>query len=184
MKDFMGAGKRIADEIETALTEIDIDLDSFENILDFGCGWGRTLLWFSIRKPRIYGTDIDAHAIKWASENLDFGTFTVNKGLPPLEHKDNTVAVISVFAHLNEDYQIQWLKELKSVLKYNGILIITVHGEAALKDLIMSTNTPTYHVNELQKVGFIYITKNDITGTTFLISLANILKSWIIEKRA
>jgi methylase of polypeptide subunit release factors len=47
-------------------------LDSFESILDFGCGCGRMLLWLPElgRKRALHGTDIDADAIDWCREHL------------------------------------------------------------------------------------------------------------------
>jgi ubiquinone/menaquinone biosynthesis C-methylase UbiE len=154
LKEFMDVGKRNAHEIETGLEKIGVHLDSMESMLDFGCGCGRTLLWFRGRKPRIYGTDIDADAIRWVTENLDFATFTVNNALPPLEYADNFfefIYSISIFTHINEDYQFQWLKELKRVLKPGGILIVTVHGKGAYGSI------SSKDVAELQKTGFKYI---------------------------
>jgi len=160
LKDFMDVGKRNACEIETALKKIGIDLNSLDNMLDFGCGCGRTLIWFSDKKAKIYGTDIDADAIKWVSNNLDFGTFTVNGSLPPLEYGDSTfdfIYAISVFSHLNENYEFQWLKELKRVLKTKGILVVTIHGEATLKDAVRQGSMESEHLSKLQKTGFIYL---------------------------
>jgi ubiquinone/menaquinone biosynthesis C-methylase UbiE len=36
---------------------------------------------------------------------------------------------ISVFTHLNEKMQLEWLKELSRILKPNGYAIVSVHGE-------------------------------------------------------
>ncbi|MDP9480571.1 MAG: class I SAM-dependent methyltransferase, partial [Actinomycetota bacterium] len=81
-------GKRSSENIEAALESIGKDLSSFQNILDFGCRCGRTLLWFAGRPQSyaLYGTaDIDAEAISWCRNNLDFAEFGVNDALPPLD---------------------------------------------------------------------------------------------------
>jgi predicted SAM-dependent methyltransferase len=45
------------------------------------------------------------------------------------------IYAISVFTHLNEDYQFQWLNELNRVAKPKGILVLTVHGRHCWEDL-------------------------------------------------
>jgi ubiquinone/menaquinone biosynthesis C-methylase UbiE len=52
--------------------------------------------------------------------------------MPPLEYEDSKFDLIysmSVFTHLDEYRQFQWLIELKRVLREDGILIITVYDE-------------------------------------------------------
>jgi len=40
------------------------------------------------------------------------------------------VYALSVFTHLTEDLQVQWIDELARVLKPKGHLVITTHGNA------------------------------------------------------
>ena len=98
-------------------------------MLDFGCGCGRTIMWFAGKKVKFDGTDIDSEAIQWCHNNLKFAKFAVNDIMPPLEYEDSKFDLIysmSVFTHLDEYRQFQWLIELKRVLREDGILIITV----------------------------------------------------------
>jgi SAM-dependent methyltransferase len=60
---FLRGGKRRSETIEAVLEKIGKDFDSFQDVLDFGCGCGRTLTWFADRSPRLHGPDIDAEAI-------------------------------------------------------------------------------------------------------------------------
>lgn len=155
-RDFLDVGKRNFEEIKIGLERIGYDLNSFENILDFGCGCGRTAIWFHINEINknafnFYGTDIEIDAIKWCCENLGSGNFNVNKELPPVEYQDNffdLIYAISVFTHMREDHQFLWLEELKRILKPNGILIISLHGQRLSKDL---THNETV---QLQKTGY------------------------------
>jgi cyclopropane fatty-acyl-phospholipid synthase-like methyltransferase len=126
LKDFLDMAKHNFEEIKIALERINCNLDSFENILDFACGSGRTAIWFHLKNEtnknelNLYGTDIDGDAIKWCQENLASGKFSINKELPPLEYQDNffdLIYAISVFTHMKEYHQLLWLQELRRILK-------------------------------------------------------------------
>jgi len=131
--EFVAVGKKCATDIESVLTKVDLELTSFARILDFGCGCGRTLVHLKRLAPnaQFAGTDIDTKAIKWCREHLDFASFSLNKETPPLDYDPESfdfVYVISVFTHLDEDYQFRWLEELKRIAKPGGILLLTLHG--------------------------------------------------------
>ncbi len=158
---FLKMGKRCSEDIEAALKKVGKDFDSFQNVLDFGCGCGRTLMWFTDRSPRLYGTDIDAEAVSWCRNNLDLARLSVNDALPPLEYPSETfdlIYAISVFTHLDEDYQFRWLNELKRVARPGGIVILTVHGPRAWRDL------PHKDVADIEKEGFKFISSNAMKG--------------------
>lgn len=158
---FLKVGRRSSDDIEAALNKVGKDFDSFRDVLDFGCGCGRTLIWFAGRPPRLYGTDIDGEAISWCRNNLDFAEFGVNNALPPLEYPSerfDLIYAISVFTHLDEDYQFRWLNELTRVTRPEGIVLLTVHGYQAWKDL------PHDDVIDIEKEGFKFISSNVMKG--------------------
>lgn len=158
---FLDTGKRNAETIEEVLKSVSLDLDSFRDVLDFGCGCGRTLRWFSNRKPKFYGTDIDSEAIKWCKNNLEFAIFDTNGPLPPLKYGDGTfdfIYVFSVFTHLNEEFQFRWIKELHRVLKKGGIMLATFHGVGSLSGLLPD------QMHHLLEKGFLYRITNDKKG--------------------
>jgi cyclopropane fatty-acyl-phospholipid synthase-like methyltransferase len=143
--------------------KIDKDLGTFQYVLDFGCGCGRTLIWFvnCSNSSHFYGTDIDTDAISWCRDNLDSASFGINKPLPPLEYPSgmfDLICAISVFTHFNEDYQFRWLNELKRIAKPKGILLLTVHGHYSWQTL------PPKEVAKIEKEGFLFITLNDWKG--------------------
>jgi SAM-dependent methyltransferase len=163
MDGFLKVGKKCSEDIEAALKKTGKDFDSFRNVLDFGCGCGRTLIWFASppRPPHLWGTDIDAEAISWCRNNLDFASFSVNDPLPPLKYPSGTfdlVYAISVFTHLDEDYQFRWLSEIKRVTRSEGTVLLTVHGPHAWKDL------PPEDVVDIEKRGFKFIGSHTMKG--------------------
>ncbi len=160
---FLIAGRKCSKDIEAALLKINKELTSFRYILDFGCGCGRTILWFAShsRSSHFYGTDIDTDAISWCHNNLDFANFTVNESLPPLEYPSemfDLIYAISVFTHLNEDYQFHWLSELKRVAKPKAILLLTVHGRHCWMKL------PREELAKIERSGFLFTTTNVMKG--------------------
>lgn len=128
---FSRIGKTCAEDIKSALLKVGRNLEAFQRILDFGCGCGRTLIHLSSLAPnaKFYGTDIDKQAIDWCQRNLKFGTFSVSRETPPLQYEADMfdfIFAISVFTHLNEDYQFRWLEELKRIALPGAILLVTV----------------------------------------------------------
>lgn len=132
-EEFLAVGKTCANDIQSALEKVGRQLSSFDRILDFGCGCGRTLMHLDSLAPdaQIHGADIDANAIEWCRENLNFAEFKLSKELPPIDYEADAfdlVYAISVFTHLDEDYQFRWLEELRRIAKPGGLLLLTVHA--------------------------------------------------------
>jgi SAM-dependent methyltransferase len=139
-------------------------LDSFQSILDFGCGSGRVTRFFkpAARAARLFGCDIDRPAIEWCSKNLsDVGQFTVNPFEPPAPYSDRCfdfIFVFSVFTHLPEAMQFAWLADLKRMLQPGGVLLATFHGTA------YRSGVPATQEDEFRKHGFIYTDKGKTDG--------------------
>src|SRR5262249_35116978 len=117
--------------ISEALASAGADLSSFDTILDFGCGCGRTLLWLQKEVApgqRLFGTDTDAEAIRWCQRRLIFGDFATNGSSPPLQYADASfdfIYAISVFTHLDAARQDDWLGELQRVARPGGFVLLT-----------------------------------------------------------
>jgi cyclopropane fatty-acyl-phospholipid synthase-like methyltransferase len=131
--EFVAIGKACANDIQAALRKVGREFASFDRILDFGCGCGRTMVHVRELAPqaRIEGTDIDANAIQWCKENLEFASFSLSKETPPIGYEADSfdlIYVISVFTHLDEDYQFRWLEELRRIARPGGIIVATVNG--------------------------------------------------------
>jgi SAM-dependent methyltransferase len=104
-----------------------------KRILDFGCGAGRTLRYFSseAETSEFWGVDIDAAFIKELNDTLCPPMHAARCHVsPPLDFKDghfDLAWAISVFTHLT-DNSFPWLLELHRVLKPGGLLIATYMG--------------------------------------------------------
>ena len=104
-------------------------------ILEWGCGPARIIRHL----PRllndsceIYGSDYNSKTIEWCKENIPGIKFSKNNLQPPLEFEGNFFDIIyatSVFTHLSEEMHYAWFVELKRILKKNGIIFLTTHGD-------------------------------------------------------
>jgi SAM-dependent methyltransferase len=161
---FFEVGKRTVEDIENILQRhLRRSLLSFQNILDFGCGCGRNMIWLyrCTSKPNYYGTDIDEKAIEWCKNNLPFATFSVNTSFPPLPFMPDTfdlIIIISVFTHLDEEMQLAWIQELHRILKPKGIVLLSVHGLSICK------NMPKVIRDTLEVNGFVFVNADFTKG--------------------
>ncbi len=131
--DYLDNGRRIMSDIEAALGHTGQKIGDFRDILDFGCGCGRTLRWLADRQEshNLFGSDVDEEAVGWCSEHLGFASFSVNPPSPPTGYEHDSfdlICLISVFTHLNEEFQLQWLEELERIVRPGGLVLISVHG--------------------------------------------------------
>lgn len=110
-------------------------LDSFVDILDWGCGCGRvTRNFYRLPQARVTGIDVDADNISWCRKHLKFGSFQVAPLYAPTTLPDQSFDLligISVFTHLREQVQRDWLDELWRIAKPGAILLMSTSGAAS-----------------------------------------------------
>ncbi len=139
--DFLESGFAICGDLNAALEPAGRTLADFRRILDWGCGCGRTTRALKTLLPacELYGSDIDPEAIAWLQENYaSLADFRVSPHRPPTSYADGMfdfVYGISVFTHLPEDMQFQWLEELRRITRPGGYLVMTTCGEQIYSQL-------------------------------------------------
>ncbi len=100
--------------------------------LDYGCGSGRLARHLAALSEveELCGVDVDGDAIAWCSAHLP-GLYLVIPERPPTGlpagHFD-VVCAVSVFTHLDEKRQLEWLAELHRALRPGGLLIASTHA--------------------------------------------------------
>lgn len=123
-------------DIYLALTEASpVEWVDYNHILDFGCGCGSLARMFKGHPHQIYACDIDRNHIKWMKKHLAFVKAEHSDIHPPTPYKDNffdAIVSISVFTHLNEASQDEFLTELHRIAHPGGHLYVTVHGRQAI----------------------------------------------------
>jgi hypothetical protein len=141
------SGGITAELYSRCLNKVGRSWESFSHILDWGCGCGRVLRWLPSKAPqaRLFGSDIDAAAIEWLGDQYRDVTTAVNAGLPPLPfpgQKFDLILAYSVFTHLNEAYQDDWLEELSRRTTPDAILLLTISSENMWNFTMKSSDHP------------------------------------------
>jgi len=140
LESFLEQGRQNQNSLVEGIGKFGGKFSEIDNILDFGCGCGRTAIWWKKLFPQkhFHGTDIDRESIDWATKNVTEASFKLNQSKPPLDYPSrffDLVYSISVFTHLDADYQDYWLAEIQRVTKPGGWILLTVHSDKAISNL-------------------------------------------------
>ncbi len=131
------------------------ELSDFNEILDWGCGCGRLSRYFSqLENVLITGVDIDKDNVSWCAENLAFAEFfsiPLHPPTPIKPEKYDLLIGISIFTHLREESQFEWLEELSRISSNDAILMMTIHGF----ETIARSNLPLQLYKKLVRYGFL-----------------------------
>jgi ubiquinone/menaquinone biosynthesis C-methylase UbiE len=152
---YLHNGRTIAQSLAGALVANGVELKNL-TVLDFACGPGRVISEFAgiSESCALYGSDIDAEAIAWAQSNLsDVAHFSTNACNAPTSFASDmfdAIYCVSLFTHLDEQAQDEWLSEMARLLKPNGVLVTTTHGRFTLDSC-----TPR-ELADLQRDGIVY----------------------------
>lgn len=132
--EFLAQSHRAAESVREAVRRAGRELHECDAVLDFGCGCGRVMRrWAGVSGPSFFGSDYNPRLIDWCRANLPFARFEVNGLEPPLPFSDgqfDLVYALSVFTHLTEPLQHEWMAELRRVIRPGGLLLFTTRGDA------------------------------------------------------
>jgi len=113
------------------------------DILEWGCGTARVLR--HVRESgldpesRLAGIDVDEESIHWCRQQLPDIEFAICGTTPVLPYEDGSFDVVyhySVLTHLGVESAPAWLRELARVLRQDGVMIGTTHGDRYLDMLL------------------------------------------------
>jgi cyclopropane fatty-acyl-phospholipid synthase-like methyltransferase len=122
-----------ADLVVDALLQVGVDLRPAMRVLDFGCSSGRVVRALAAAYPEIewHGCDPVESSIGWARMHLRNVRFMVSPRSPTLGYPDgffDFVFAISIWSHFSERAGLQWLEEMRRVIRPTGHLLLTTHG--------------------------------------------------------
>ena len=140
-------------EVKSYALKIGNKLAPSKTILDFGCGWGRITRFFlkDIYATNIHAIDVDPLIVEVTKQIIPGINVEPCNPSPPLNYENNSmdyVIAYSVFSHLAENVQIEWIREFSRILKPNGLLVVTTHSRNFLdfcKSLIGQEHESNWH---------------------------------------
>jgi SAM-dependent methyltransferase len=151
-ESFLRKGRRGADIVRDAMVADGRPLDEVADILDFGVGCGRVARhWQHLQGPRVHGCDMNPELVDWTRAHLPFVAARTCQIGPPLPYPDasfDVVYALSVFTHLPEELQQAWMAELRRVLRPDGRVLLTTHGDA-YRDRLEPRQLDAYDRGEL-----------------------------------
>ena len=117
-------------------------------VLDFGCGWGRTLRFFLRDMPvaNFTGVDVSPQAISLCKQTNRWCDFRLTPTMPPTDLPKGTFDLIylySVFSHLSEEAVDAWVTEFARLMKPGGVLIATTWFRHYIEMCEQSRHGPT-----------------------------------------
>ncbi|MFZ6024318.1 MAG: class I SAM-dependent methyltransferase [Bacteroidota bacterium] len=154
-KKYMEDGELTANEI---LNSVKKYLPANPSILDWGCGPARITRHLKKFCPTavVSGSDTNTNTIAWNRVHIKEVNFVPQNHIPPLPFTNeqfNLVIGFSVLTHIPAEAQQSWLSELQRILKPNGILWISTHGN--------------HFIGQLSKTGKQEIREQGIYSTDF-----------------
>jgi SAM-dependent methyltransferase len=113
--------------------------------LDFGCGWGRYLRFFSkdVSSQNLFGVDIDPDILEVCRNskiNAQLARIFPDGKLPYPDSFFDCVIAYSVFTHLPENIHNHWINEIARVSKPGCVFVLTLESIRFL-DFIESIDT-------------------------------------------
>ncbi len=148
--------------IATLAQYLGVNFDEKIKALDFGCGGAGQLRMFTKHFPatHFYACDVDPSSIDFIKRCYPQVNSCVSNFKPPLPFESNQFDLIysvSTFSHFDAETIDIWLLEFSRILKVNGILLLTIEGEFAIKVVADETaESPELIKLELEKSGIFY----------------------------
>lgn len=139
-----------------------------KTILDAACGEGYGSRLLSETASMVVGMDIDPQTIeeaerKYHTKNLSFRTGDI-AALPFEASSFDMVVSFETIEHVDADKQEAFLREIRRVLKPEGVLIMSTPNKAVYTDLVSASNH--FHIREFYPEEFVGFLKNGFQWVT------------------
>lgn len=159
-------------------------------ILDYGCGWGRIarLMLYFTDPERLHGVDPMTDSIKHCRECGVLGNIALSAYLPtelPVgDTKFDLAYAYSVFTHTSKRATQAALSAIRSCMKPDGLLVITIRPVEIWDLPSFGENAdaePDALVAEFERTGFAFLpNKHFVTDDDYTYGVTTISPDWIV----
>jgi SAM-dependent methyltransferase len=137
-------------------------------VLDFACGFGRSLRFATAlhRRPMIWASDIQADAVAFVKEHLAATTILSVADPAKFEctQRFDMIWVASLFTHLPKPLFSDWLRKLASLLAPDGLLCFSARDKALLSGDKRLDESGFHYQEDSENAGL----SSDIYGTSYV----------------
>jgi SAM-dependent methyltransferase len=166
-EEYLAVGSQAAADIEAAVGPHLTRSHRLGKWLDFGCGPGRIAAALLKRMEiDLVGVDVDQRAIRWARKHIGAARFMASPVCPPIAFEAahfDVVYCVSVFTHLSEPEQFEWLSEVRRLLRPGGLFVVSTHGSGLLWSL---PDLSSERREELRDTGYLFVAERGGPSTT------------------
>lgn len=159
VSEYLAVGRRSATTIVSELALAGASPGSTARVLDFGCGSARTLRHIAGQTSwKLFGCDVDAAAIGWATANFPQIDFRVNEARPPLPYDDDSfdaAYAVSLFTHFSETDQRAWLAELQRIVRPSGLILFSTMGPSVIANF--PRHATAERIAQLEQSGSLFL---------------------------
>lgn len=132
-------------------------------VLDAACGEGYGSHLLADVAAHVTGIDVSDETVEHASrkyqkDNLTYIQASIEK-LPFDDNSFDAVVSFETIEHVPEQIQKSFLKEVRRVLKKDGIFVISTPNKAIYTEKLK--NSPVYHIKEFEHDEFIHFIKTE-----------------------
>ncbi len=175
LESFFHSGQRSMNELQRALLGVDRSLETFTDVLDWGCGPGRVTLRVIESYPhlKVTGIDTDRGSIEWLTSAVPESNFHAIDPMPPTSLAPASFDLVinhSVLTHIDVEPQRAWMAEIARLLRPNGIFVTSVHGVHAfihsLRQLENGFSESNPWIAAWRANRFVFVQEDTFTGST------------------
>lgn len=129
------------------------------NVLDIACGVGYGSALLAGTAASVVGVDLDPETVSYASSrhvlsNLSFATGSVADIPVPGKAVFDVIVSFETIEHVDAEAQAAFLREVKRLLKPDGLLLISTPDANFYNDRVAGYKNP-FHVREFDRQGFL-----------------------------
>jgi ubiquinone/menaquinone biosynthesis C-methylase UbiE len=117
----------MADNLVALAQELIQHIGENGSIVDVGCGTGRDMAWFESQGINVTGVDLSMGMLAYAKENVQGDLIAMNmRNLGFCDAYFNGVWCCASLLHLPKVEAVYTLKEIRRILKFGGMLILSI----------------------------------------------------------